>query len=133
MSSPFISYDQPQMLPRPARYHIVRRLAEDKTTPLCCFEIAYRTHDELRALGVVPVPMTPTRPGTGRTVAYGVVSPTQGQSYGMSIPRSGKAEADRTVDSASARFVRCQRRGTSPDVFLVGSLPIGLITPRSSY
>jgi hypothetical protein len=90
VNSRFCSYDQSQTLAQPAQYHTVRRIPEDKTTPLCCFEIAYRTANELRALGIVPAEIlqTPTGPETGRTVrmvSYGVVSPIQGQSYGMSL------------------------------------------------
>lgn len=51
------SYDQEIVLPRPERYFIVRRLPEDKTQPLCSFEIAYRSMVELRAMGIVPQEM----------------------------------------------------------------------------
>lgn len=51
------SYDQEIVLARPERYFIVRRLPEDKTQPLCSFEIAYRSTEELKAMGIVPQPM----------------------------------------------------------------------------
>ncbi|KAJ9102691.1 hypothetical protein QFC20_004963 [Naganishia adeliensis] len=47
-------YDQEIVLPRPERYFIVRRLPEDKTQPLCSFEIAYRSLAQLSSMGIVP-------------------------------------------------------------------------------
>lgn len=48
------SYDPAVPLPVPERYYIVRRLPEDKTDPLCTFEITYSTREQLRAMGIVP-------------------------------------------------------------------------------